>query len=300
MQHSEHKNVTVLINRKSGNAGESEALSTAFRNNGLDANIRIVHPRDLSTALDEIIRSRPKVVYVGGGDGTIRSAASRLYETDTALGVLPLGTLNHFSKDLGIPAEITEAIAALNSGEIKTVDVGRVNGHIFINNASLGLYPEAVRRRESYQQRMGLAKYSAMAVAVAHTFWYFPVQNFHIRSRQLSEQVQTPFLLIGNNCYRSEFMSLMQRDALSEGHLSMWYTNRVSRIGMVATALILALGRNRQAPALERVLTEAVTVESRRTSMRVALDGEVMTLRPPLQFHILPKALKVIAPGKAQ
>ena len=147
MPTSEYESVTVLINRKSGNTHGRESLSAAFLANGLDAKICIVHPREFSTVLGEIVRSRPKVLYVGGGDGSIRSAASRLYETDIALGVRPLGTLNHFSKALGIPAEITEAIASLNRGEVKTVDVGSVNGQIFVNNASLGLYPEAVRRR---------------------------------------------------------------------------------------------------------------------------------------------------------
>lgn len=294
----EDDRVTALINRESGNTPARETLFAAFRANGLEARIRIVHPREFSTVLGEIVRSRPKVLYVGGGDGSIRSAANRLYETDIALGVLPLGTLNHFSKDLGIPTEITQAIAALKNGEIKTVDVGSVNGQVFINNASIGLYPEAVKRRMSYQQSMRIAKYPAMAMALAHLFWYFPLHNFYIHCRQLSKQVRTPFLLVGNNRYRPEFMSLMQRDALSEGHLSLWYTNRLSRIEMIATALIVTLGGSRQAHGLEMVLTEAVWVESRRASMRVALDGEVMLMRPPLHFRILPKALKVIVPGK--
>jgi diacylglycerol kinase family enzyme len=296
----ENEGISVLINKKSGNTNGAEILSAAFRENGVDAKIRAVHPRDFSTALGEIVRSRPKALYIGGGDGSIRSAASRLYKTDIALGVLPLGTLNHFSKDLGIPAEITEAIAALNSGTVQTIDIGSVNGQIFINNASLGFYPETVRRRESYQRNMGLAKYSAMAAALARTLWYFPVHDFHIHCRQLSERVRTPVLFVGNNRYRPEFMSIVQRDALSEGHLSLWYTNRASRIELIATALAVTLGGSRQAPGLEMLLTREVSVESPKASMRVALDGEVITIRPPLHFHILPKALKVIAPGKAQ
>src|SRR5205085_3689399 len=104
----------------------------------------------------------------GGGDGTQSAIASRLAGTQLVHGVLPLGTLNHFAKDLGIPLQLDEAVRTLAEGRVLEVDVGEVNGRVFINNSSLGLYPEIVRERELQQMRLGKSKWRALASASLH------------------------------------------------------------------------------------------------------------------------------------
>src|SRR4029079_14151203 len=110
-----------------------------------------------------------ELLVVGGGDGTISAAASALVGTDTRLGILPLGTLNHFARDLGIPTDLDEAAQLIARGHVRRVDVGEMNGRIFINNSAIGLYPLMVVDRDLQRRRLGRSKRVAMLVASLRT-----------------------------------------------------------------------------------------------------------------------------------
>ena len=114
-------------------------------------------------------RAVGELVVAGGGDGTLSAVAAALVGTDTALGVLPMGTLNHFAKDLGIPLKLEKAVQTLFTGKIARVDVGEVNGRIFLNNSSIGFYPRIVQARKR-EQRRGRSKWVAFAQAAATVF----------------------------------------------------------------------------------------------------------------------------------
>ncbi len=121
------------------------------------------------------IAGEAEIIVAGGGDGTVSAVASVVCKTDKTLGVLPLGTLNNFSKDLGIPQNIEDAVKIIAGNKVKTIDVGEVNGRIFINNSSIGLYPHIVKRREA-QQRLGYGKWRSAfwaALKILKTFTVF-------------------------------------------------------------------------------------------------------------------------------
>src|SRR5688500_16985766 len=134
---------TVILNAAAGsnaspaNITDNGNLSEAFAKAGIEARIVTVAPGDMNHTLRELIATRPEIVIVGGGDGTIRSAAELIVGTDVRLGVLPLGTLNHFAKDLNLPTDWPDAISALANAREAEVDVGEVNGHVFLNNCSI-------------------------------------------------------------------------------------------------------------------------------------------------------------------
>src|SRR4051794_37510526 len=122
---------------------------------------------DLTALARQAVADGAALVVAGGGDGTINAVASALVGTEARLGVLPLGTLNHFAKDLGIPLALEEAVRTVFTGRPQAVDVGEVNGRLFLNNSSLGIYPRIVRLREAHR-RQGVRKWIAFVKALAY------------------------------------------------------------------------------------------------------------------------------------
>lgn len=240
-----------------------------------------------------------QIVVAGGGDGTVNAVASELVGTDKSLGVLPLGTLNHFAKDLGIPLDLEGAARNIIEGEVVRVDVGEVNGRIFINNSSLGLYPSIVRHREKQQERLGRGKWFAALWATLEVFRRYPLFGVRLSADDGQEfRRRTPFVFIGNNEYQMDTFNLGARSCLDAGHLSLHLTRDVGRWGLVRLAVSALFGRLRESKDFDALCTKEVWIETRRTRLRVATDGEVTIMRSPLHYRVRPAALQVIAPKK--
>jgi diacylglycerol kinase family enzyme len=217
--------------------------------------------------------------------------------TSTALGVLPLGTLNHFAKDLGIPLELEAAVRTISAGHVASVDVGEVNGRIFINNSSLGLYPQIVRHRETQQRRLGRSKWPALVWASLTALRRSPFMNVRLQVDQVEHQYKTTFVFIGNNEYVMEGFNIGQRTRLDGGQLSIYVSHRRGRGGLVTLALRALFGRLQQAKDFQALAAQTLEVETRREHLHVATDGEVTLMDTPLSYRILPGALRVITPG---
>lgn len=292
----------VVLNRTAGldPAGpDPAALAQLFAAVGRKARVRHCEPATLRPTLTALRDAGPERVVVGGGDGTLSAAADVLAGSDTALGVLPLGTFNNFARDLGIPLETERAVSVLADGRIRVVDLGEVNGRVFINNASLGLYPYTVRRRLIYQRQYGLSKLPAMAYAMLGALWRLPTFRTWIMTEEHEIRVRTPFLFIGNNRYVLEPGALFRRLALTEGRLSVFYTRKRSRLGLLLTALQVLVGGPQRVPALEYRWVRQVRIQTHRAYLKLALDGEVVRQPCPLLFRIRPQALKVVCPPGA-
>jgi hypothetical protein len=153
----------VIMNRGAGGPGDPQArIAELFRAHG--ATPRIVHPNgdhDIASVARKAAQSSERIVVAAGGDGTINGVAGELAGTDKILGVLPIGTLNHFAKDLRVPLGLQMAVRTVVDGRVVAVDAGEVNGRIFLNNSSLGIYPQFVSRREAQQSRLARGKWPA-------------------------------------------------------------------------------------------------------------------------------------------
>ncbi|HEY8048746.1 MAG TPA: diacylglycerol kinase family protein, partial [Ramlibacter sp.] len=171
--------VVVIVNSSSGTGckpGDERELEQRFAAHGADAKAVLVHGGEgIVKAAKEAVANGAGCIVAAGGDGTVSAVASQVARTQVALGVLPLGTLNHFAKDNGLPMDTDEAIAAIATGRIAQVDVGEVNGRMFINNSSLGLYPDIVLDREHQRRRLGRGKWMALAAASLHAAQRYPV-----------------------------------------------------------------------------------------------------------------------------
>ena len=289
----------LIINPKSG-VSDKEAvrrrLAELFAASRVEASILIAkdgaHMIELAR---RAARGRSQVIVAGGGDGTISSVASAIVGSDKTLGVLPLGTLNHFAQDLQIPLDLDAAAQLIMSGDVINIDVGEVNGHIFLNNSSLGLYPTIVREREK-QQRLGYGKWPAFVWAALSVLRRYPFLDVRLYADGKKFASRTPFVFIGNNEYAMESFKIGRRVCLNAGKLSLYITNRTGRLGLVRLGLRALFGRLRNDKDFLAMRTDAVTIETRRKRLRVAFDGEVDILATPLHYHVRPGALRVIAP----
>ncbi|MEQ1646132.1 MAG: diacylglycerol kinase family protein, partial [Pyrinomonadaceae bacterium] len=228
-------------------------------------------------------------------DGTISAVATEAYRAGKTLGVLPLGTLNNFSKDLNIPPDLKSAIKIIVDGETQTIDLAKVNDRIFINNSSIGLYPRIVRKREQ-QQRLGYGKWRAAAWATLRMFRLSPFLKVKIELDGRSFERKTPFVFVGNNSYEMDLYNIGRRPKLDDGKLSVYFLHRGGRWGVIMLLLHTLTGRVKQWRDFEEVSTDVVSIKTRRKRISVAFDGEVSALETPLNYQIVPKALRVLVP----
>lgn len=277
----------------------ASAIVQAFREEGTQVQLRPAAPAQLLETLRAAVAARPDAIFVGGGDGTISTAATVLTDSNIPLGVLPLGTLNHFARDLGLPTDWREAVSVLARGQVRTVDVGEVNEHVFINNCSIGSYAEAVRKRDALRELHGKGKWWAMTLATLTVFRRLRRLRLQIETREATTALRAPFVFIGNNRYSGRVLDSSLRPRLDEGRL--WiYTTRARRRGTILRYAWQTLLRNiDEVDGLEVYETEAATISHHYGRLSVAVDGELITLDPPLRFRIRSRALRVIAPPTA-
>lgn len=291
----------VILNCGSGTAQRlgytAQTLKDALAHAGLQAEVWCTGPGETVMHLAQrAAQSEGRTVVAGGGDGTISAVAGALTHTPKRLGVLPLGTLNHFAKDIAMPATVPEAIQVLAAGHEYQVDVGEVNGRIFLNNSSLGLYPRIVRHRTEQQERLGRRKWPAFAWATLDALRVLPSLRLRVLADGEERVTRTPFFFVGNNPYNMEGLRIGKRDRLDTGSLHAYYATDAGRWRMLALAARSLVGRVRQAESFEMLAAHEITVETRRPSIDVSLDGEVCHFTTPLRYRIRPRALRVIGP----
>jgi diacylglycerol kinase family enzyme len=291
-----HPDVLVLVNAASGSLAAPEErvrLHDLLQAAGLDAEVvEVAGGREIEAALD---RHSDEIVVAAGGDGTVSTVASRLAGTTRTLGVIPGGTLNHFAKDLKIPQDLEAAVALLRARPTRSVDLAEVNGRAFINNSSLGLYPEIVREREEIRRR-GFRKWTAFAAAVLGAMARWPLLRVRLEFEGRAVRRLTPFIFVGNNRYRIEGLRMGSRDSLDCGEICVCSARSMSRTGLVRMMLLGLTGGLRHSGDLDVTCARELWVDTRPRRVDVALDGEIVRLRAPLHYLIRPGALRVIAP----
>jgi len=297
------KSVAVIVNANSGSGSDekhAEQIRDAFRAVGLSAEIFVAkRGEDLVKLAHGSVKSEASVIAAGGGDGTVSVIASAIAGTDKLMGVLPLGTLNHFAKDLDLPSELPDAAKVIAEGATAEIDLGSVNGRTFINNSSIGLYPRIVRRREM-QQSLGRGKWAAAAWAALKVLRLSHFLTVKIVADDAVLMRRTPFVFVGNNDYDMDLYNIGRRPRLDRGKLSVYFLRRGGRWGVIVMLLKTMIGRLKQWEDFEALQTTSLTIESKKKQLFVAIDGEVTTFGAPLEYKILPGALRVIVPRREE
>jgi YegS/Rv2252/BmrU family lipid kinase len=292
--------IPVLINRQGGAASQDpkigDTVAKALGDAGIEAEVELIGGGDCSVRCAAVAERGDELVIVGGGDGTISAAASALVGTETALGILPLGTLNHFARDLGIPTDVSEAAKLIAARTRRRVDVAEMNERIFINNSAIGLYPLMVIDRDLQRKRLGRSKKLAMIVASARTLARFGHQRLTLTVNDEKERVDTPLLFVGNNDYRIDLGAPGQRESLEDGQLCVMVMRKKTRRGLIAASIRALFNRTRDDDMEKIDGVERLRVATHRSVIPVSLDGEVVGAAPPLDYRIRKGALRVIAP----
>jgi diacylglycerol kinase family enzyme len=270
-----------------------QLIRDAFDATGIPYELMLCEAARLTDTARELASGKHDLVVAAGGDGTVSSIASGLAGTAMPLAVLPMGTLNHFSKDLGMPQDLGEAARAICDGVTEPVDVGEVNGRVFVNNSSIGLYPEAVITRDDQRKQRGWGKWSAMLLAVCRVLWRFPLLAVRIATPEGSVLTKTPFVFVGNNEYETGIRLLGQRQRLDRGALAVYTIRTSGRLAMLWLVLRAMFHRPERIDSFEVAHVTEATVHLKRRTLAVALDGEVIQLASPLQYRIRAGALQV-------
>ena len=287
-----------MLNPRAGTQDDAvvQRVSDAFSRAGAgEPDIRIIEGPSVRTAASEALARGSTTVVAGGGDGTVSSVASAIVGSDAALGVLPLGTLNHFAKDVGVPLDLDEAIRTIAGGRTVRVDAGEVNGRPFINNASVGMYASLIAERLA-MQRLGRRKWLAHALAAARVWRRDHRLHVRLRTEGRERAVPTPFVFVGNNEYQLSGLELGGRTKLDVGRLHVCMAPGMPRRRVARMIVVAIFGDVCRLEGFESFTASEVTLDVGSARVRVSLDGEVITLDSPLEFRIHPQALRVIVP----
>jgi YegS/Rv2252/BmrU family lipid kinase len=288
----------VIVNPRSGQDGtDLDAIAAVFRKHGLDAEFVVLQQgQAIAPAVDELLARGATRIVAGGGDGTINAVAARLVGRNVALGVLPLGTLNHFARDLGIPFDPDAAVRIIREDHAVTVDVGAMDGDIFLNNASIGLYPRIVSGREHARRHLGHGKWPALARATWDALQDPESFSAVVRVDGQELQRRTPFIFVGNNPYVLEGFGIGRRTTLDGGVLSLYVLRPKSAFGLLWLGIRALFGMGSHSGDFDAFESTDFRIQARRERIEVAADGEVAERETPMRFRILPRALRVLAP----
>ena len=292
--------VPVIINAGAGNPhveDRTRTLTALFLDGGIHADVRLARTGgEIEALVRAAVAEHPRMLIAAGGDGTISTAAAALAGTDITLGVLPFGTLNHFAKDLGVPLELEASVQSIVEHNVIAVDVAEVNGRVFINNSSLGLYPDIVRDRERQQARLGRGKWRSFLWASLSVLRRFPFITVRIEVESTKRDVVTPVVFIGNNEYQMQGFDIGARESLERGVLSLYIVKKQRRASLIRLAFAALLGRLEQARDFESLTATELVIETYQKRVLVSADGEVRRMSSPLHYRIRPRSLRVIVP----
>ena len=294
--------VGVVLNAGAGSVGEDQAderveqIRKAFADAGVEVVIHACRPDDLAATARRVAASGVDAVVAAGGDGTVSTVAGALIDGVVPVAVLPLGTLNHFARDIGMPLDLAGAARAIAAGRVARVDVGEVNGRTFINNSSIGLYPEIVLTRDAVRRKTGRRKWLAMLHAMLRVLRRFPLLRVRVKTPGHQLDARSPLVFVGNNEYLVEATALGKRERLDGGRLSVYVMRCRGRLALLWLMLRTIFQRPEAVDGCENqsVPEAMVTIRHPHESVKVALDGEVVRLGSPLHYRIRTLALPVV------
>lgn len=291
---------TLIFNASSG-AKLSRPVVEELQKEAADAGLEVIHlTRDLDST--QVVRERlargKRLFVAAGGDGTVNSVVQALPNTDAILGVIPIGTYNHFARDLNIPLDWRQALKVALTGATRQVDSARVNERFFVNNVSIGLYPELVARRE--ERGRDYPRWRARLYAFFGALRKYPHVTLAIEAEYHHQVVRTHIFMVSNNSYDLSRLGVeASRHTLEEGRLSVYWLPHVPRIQLMKFVARYLAGRVREAPGFRSFRTARLKAQSSRPVLRAGVDGELFTFNTPLTITIAPRSLNVKVPHSA-
>lgn len=277
----------VVDNPKSGSAVKRSDLKKMFTAAGIEVVAFVPVGDRLKQQLAPHIKRGAQIAALGG-DGTISAVAGLVHGSKATLVPLPGGTLNHFTKDLGINQDLETAIGQLKKAKLKKLDIASVNDIYFINNSSLGLYPQSLATRERAEDQLG--KWPAAVVGAARAL----IQFHHYRLTINGRDYVTPFVFVGNNDYKITERGTTDRTRLDAGKLGVAIVRSHRRRHLLKVFFAALIGRLHSAKEFEYFTTSELEIKTRRRKLNISHDGELSRLPSPITYRIHPGTLRVL------
>ncbi|MBY6003887.1 NAD(+)/NADH kinase [Salipiger bermudensis] len=295
------RKVCVILNERSGDHSEGDRrarLSALFDQAGISADIAVPKGKlDLvAFARRALEKSGAEMLIAAGGDGTIGAVAAASHDAGVPMGVIPQGTFNYFARGLNIPEDMDGAVEVVATGQLHDMPLGEVNGEVFLNNASLGVYPLILHRRESIYNRWGRSRLAAYwSVLLALTGFRRPLK-LRITLDGREEKLRTPLAFVANSAYQLERFNLDGADAIRDGRFALFTAKGERSIDLVRTALKLAGGAAQKGSDFDLATARDITIHTGRKRTLVARDGEKALMETPIRIRLRDKPLRVMVP----
>lgn len=280
--------IAIIINNKAKNHANACTYLDAFNEAGITYKLYEIPPQKLVSTLKKCI-SKYEIILVGGGDGTIRTAAQYCIHTSNTLGVPPLGTLNHFAKELGLPKNPEEMIANIQKKHTVKIDIGTVNGFVFVNNSSIGFYPQFAKKRDLYTRIYN--KWLSYIPSFIDSLKKHKIISFEIKSKRLNLSLRTSFLMVSNNLYSYEFPATLKRKSFHKAQLGLYFLKKGN---LRLVKIIKHLFTNNSQFEIHQSKSPIELHFSNKKEITISLDGDTQKVDVPLIFEIVPKALTIL------
>jgi diacylglycerol kinase family enzyme len=283
-------NVVVVYNPKSGNAQTKRQLSGLFKAANIVVDSYVTLDDSLSNNLLPLCRKNAVIATIGG-DGTIATVAAIVSTTSATLAPLPGGTLNHFTKDAGINQDLALAIKDLRTAKKRAIDVAMVNGRLFLNNSSIGIYPTTLVTRKHFEDKLG--KWPSAVISTIRAF-----VRFRIYTVKMKDTIyRTPFVFVGNNFYDIDNAAI--RTKLNSKKLCVYIVKSDKRIAVLRILISSLLGRARDDNELICLTPQKLTIHVRKKRLRISTDGELAMIKTPISYEIKSGALAILSSSVA-
>jgi diacylglycerol kinase family enzyme len=281
-------NMAIIINNKAKNADQAVAIYEGFKKEKIAFKLFEVDPEHLESIIKKCV-TQYKIILIGGGDGTVRTAAQYCAQTSVILGVLPLGTLNHFSKELGLPSSVPDLLSSIKQQNTITIDLAEVNGTVFINNSSIGFYPRFAARRDLYSKRIN--KWLSYIPSFIDSFKKQKAFFLTINNQDFNFSLYTSFLMISNNIYTYEFPLTIQREDFQKSLLGLYFYKR-GKIRLYQIIRNLFRSKNNFEKYQSTYPIEIQFNDQKEVT--ISLDGDTLKVETPLIYKILPMSLIIL------
>ena len=283
--------VVLVVNPASGSGSGARVIDEVRKKLPKAEIVELGDGDDPETALREAAR-RAEVLAVGGGDGTVSSAAAVAVAEGLPLAVFPAGTFNHFAKDIDC-GTVDRTVTAIRTGSVACVDLVWLNeDQVVINTASIGAYPAFVRTREKLEHKIG--KPLAGLYAMLHTLR----REKPVRIRYDNKTLDTSLFFLGNSLYLPSGFAPSRRTRMDDGLLDVRILETGRRLSRLRILSALALGRLERSPLYHEMQVPEFTFEAVDGPTPVARDGEVGSAYGQASFTARYRALPVFRPLK--